>query len=93
MPWRNARTKSAFGMALGAQTGDVFVIVVKQGLRLVSQGIVIGLIGAFAVTRLLSQMLFGITAFDPITYALVDGFTARHRAGGLPCPGTAGDES
>jgi putative ABC transport system permease protein len=60
-------------MALGAQVRDVFIIVIMQGLRLVGLGIFIGLIGAFAVTRLLSQMLFGITAFDPITYALVAG--------------------
>ena len=60
-------------MALGAQTRDVFVIVVKQGLRLVGLGIIIGLIGAFAVTRLLSQMLYGVTASDPITYAIVAG--------------------
>ena len=60
-------------MALGAQTRDVFVIVVKQGLRLVSMGIIIGLIGAFAVTRVLSQFLYGVTASDPITYAMVAG--------------------
>jgi putative ABC transport system permease protein len=60
-------------MALGAQTRDVFVIVIKQGLRLVSLGIIIGLISAFAVTRLLSQMLYGVTASDPITYAMVAG--------------------
>jgi len=60
-------------MALGAQTRDVFVIVIKQGLRLVSLGVTIGLIGAFAVTRLLSQMLYGVTASDPITYAMVVG--------------------
>jgi putative ABC transport system permease protein len=60
-------------MALGAQTRDVFVIVITQGLRLVSLGVIIGLIGAFAVTRLLSQMLYGVTASDPITYAMVAG--------------------
>ena len=60
-------------MALGAQTRDVFVIVVKQGLRLICLGLILGLIGAFAVTRLLSQMLYGITASDPITYAMVAG--------------------
>ena len=58
-------------MALGAQIRDVFVTVISQGLRLVSLGIIIGLIGAFAVTRLLSQMLYGVTASDPITYAIV----------------------
>jgi ABC-type antimicrobial peptide transport system permease subunit len=60
-------------MALGAQTRDVFVIVVKQGLRLIIPGIVIGLFGAFAVTRVLSQLLYGVTASDPITYAMVAG--------------------
>ncbi len=60
-------------VALGAQTRDVFAIVVKQGLRLVSLGIIIGLIGAFAVTRVLSQMLYGVTPSDPITYAMVAG--------------------
>jgi putative ABC transport system permease protein len=58
-------------MALGAQIRDVFVTVISQGLRLVSLGIIIGLIGAFAVTRLLSQMLYGVTASDPITYTIV----------------------
>ncbi len=60
-------------MALGAQTRDVFAIVVRQGLRLVSLGIILGLIGAFAVTRLLSQILYGVTASDPLTYAMVAG--------------------
>jgi putative ABC transport system permease protein len=60
-------------MALGAQARDVFLIVVKQGLRLISLGLIIGLIGAFAVTRVLSQMLYGVTASDPITYAMVAG--------------------
>jgi ABC-type antimicrobial peptide transport system permease subunit len=36
-------------------------------------GIIIGLTGAFAATRLLSQMLYGVTASDPITYAVVAG--------------------
>ena len=60
-------------MALGAQTRHVFGVVIKQGLGLVSVGVIIGLIGAFAVTGLLSQMLFGVTASDPITYAMVAG--------------------
>jgi putative ABC transport system permease protein len=60
-------------MALGAQARDVFVIVVKQGLRLVSLGVILGLMGAFAVTRVLSQILYGVTTSDPITYAMVAG--------------------
>jgi putative ABC transport system permease protein len=43
------------------------------GLRLICVGLVLGLIGAFAVTRLLSQMLYGVTASDPMTYAMVAG--------------------
>jgi putative ABC transport system permease protein len=60
-------------MALGAQTRDVFLIVVKQGLRMVSLGVIIGLFGAFVVTRVLSQFLYGVSASDPITYAMVAG--------------------
>ena len=60
-------------MALGAQARDVFVIIVKQGLRLVSLGVILGLMGAFAVTRVLSQILYGLTTSDPITYAMVAG--------------------
>jgi putative ABC transport system permease protein len=60
-------------MALGAQARDVFSFVVRQGLRLVSLGIFLGLLGAYAVTRLLSQILYGVTATDPLTFALVAG--------------------
>jgi putative ABC transport system permease protein len=58
-------------LALGAQTGDVMSMVVKQGLRLVIIGLVIGLIGAFAATRVMESLLFGITAKDPLTFASV----------------------
>ena len=58
-------------MALGAQARDVFQLVVGQGLKLVFIGIFIGLIGAFALTRVLAQVLFGITATDPLTFAAV----------------------
>jgi putative ABC transport system permease protein len=60
-------------MALGARTRDVFAIVLKQGLSLVSVGVILGLMGAFAATRVLGQMLYGITAADPMTYAMVVG--------------------
>jgi putative ABC transport system permease protein len=60
-------------VALGAQARDVFALVVTQGLRLVSLGVILGLIGAFAVTRILSQILYGVTPSDPITYAMVAG--------------------
>jgi putative ABC transport system permease protein len=60
-------------MALGAQAHDVFSFILKQGFRLVCLGIVLGLLGAYAVTRLLSQILFGVTATDLLTFALVAG--------------------
>jgi putative ABC transport system permease protein len=55
-------------LALGAQTGDVVRLVVMQGLRLVLLGLAIGMIGAFAATRVVSSMLFGVTAKDPLTF-------------------------
>jgi putative ABC transport system permease protein len=57
--------------ALGAQPGDVLFMVVRQGLLLTLAGIVIGLAGAFAVTRLMQSLLFGVRAADPLTFAVV----------------------
>src|SRR5262249_54516162 len=58
-------------MALGAQIPDVLKLIVSQGMKLVIIGIVIGLAGAFAVTRLVSSLLFGVGATDPVTFASV----------------------
>jgi putative ABC transport system permease protein len=58
-------------LALGAQARDVFKLVIGQGLRLVLSGIVIGLATAFAFTRLASGLLFGVSATDPATFALI----------------------
>jgi len=55
-------------MALGAQPGHIFSLIVKQGLTLVSIGLAIGLAGAFALTRSISQLLYGVTATDPVTF-------------------------
>jgi len=55
-------------LALGAQTGDVFKLVVRQGLALVLVGIAIGLAGAFALTRLIASLLFMVSATDPVTF-------------------------
>ena len=58
-------------IALGAQRGDVLRLVFKQGLALVVSGIVIGLVGAFLLSRLMESLLFGISATDPATFIFV----------------------
>lgn len=58
-------------MALGAVSGDILRMVLRQGVRLIGTGVLIGLAIAFAVSRLLANMLVGVSASDPITYASV----------------------
>jgi len=58
-------------MALGAQRRDVLRLVLRQGMTLAAIGIALGLAGAVALTRLLRSLLFGISATDPATFALV----------------------
>jgi putative ABC transport system permease protein len=58
-------------MALGAKRRDVLSMVVRQGMLLVVMGVGIGLVGAFALTRVMSTLLFGVTAKDPITFVVV----------------------
>jgi predicted permease len=58
-------------MALGASTGDVLRLVLGQGLTLAAIGMVLGLAGAMAATRLLTAMLFEVKPADPLTYVAV----------------------
>jgi ABC-type antimicrobial peptide transport system permease subunit len=58
-------------MALGAAQANIFKLVIGQAMTLVAISIVIGLCGAFAATRLLSSLLFGVTAWDPITFTMI----------------------
>lgn len=58
-------------MALGAEQGGVLRFVLGQGMRLTVLGIVIGVAGALAATRVLQTMLFGVGATDPATYVVV----------------------
>ncbi len=64
------RRTSEFGvrMAMGAQPGDVLALVLRQGLTLAIIGVAIGAAGALALTRLMRPLLYGVSAFDPVTF-------------------------
>ena len=55
-------------LALGAQTRDVLLMIIKQGSKLIVVGLVIGLAGAYAATRVIASLLFGVTTKDPFTF-------------------------
>jgi putative ABC transport system permease protein len=58
-------------MAIGAAHLNVLRMILRQGMILVSIGLLFGFAGAFAITRLMSSLLFGVTATDPVTFAAV----------------------
>jgi predicted permease len=58
-------------MALGAQRTDVMKLTVSQGMRLVVIGVIAGLVAAVMLTRVMSSLLFGISATDPVTFAAI----------------------
>ena len=59
--------------ALGASRGMIVGLVVRQGLALTALGVLIGLAGAAAASRVLVSLLFGVSPLDPVTYAGVIG--------------------
>ena len=58
-------------IALGAARGDVLKMMVKQALKLVGAGLAIGVVVAFALTRVMASLFFGVSATDPITFAMI----------------------
>ena len=58
-------------MALGAQRSSIVRLVVRHGLELTAAGIVTGLIGAAALTRVMANLLFGVSATDLVTFSSV----------------------
>jgi putative ABC transport system permease protein len=65
----NQRTAElSLRMALGAQQSQIVTLILRQGMKLVLIGSIIGLVAAFAFTRILSSLLFGVSTTDPIIY-------------------------
>jgi predicted permease len=58
-------------LALGAKSGDVLQMVLRQGTKLALRGVVIGIVAALALTRLMTNLLFGVSAHDPLTFVAV----------------------
>jgi putative ABC transport system permease protein len=77
-------------LALGAQTRDVLWLIVRQGLALTLIGVALGLVGAWSLTRVLQNLLYGVSATDPATFlgialllvgvAFIAGFIPARRA-------------
>jgi putative ABC transport system permease protein len=63
--------KIGIRMALGAQKGDVLRMVLREGLRMTLVGMAVGVVGALALTRFLSSLLYGVKPTDPVTFVAV----------------------
>jgi putative ABC transport system permease protein len=87
-------TEFGIRAALGAEPRQVRALVVRQGLRMASAGVAVGLAGAWVATRSLSALLFGVTAHDPLTFvgaavlvtvvAIAATFVPARRATAIP---------
>ena len=66
-------------IALGAKRSDIFRLVLGHGMKMAIAGVAIGLFAAFGLTRLMTKMLFGVSATDPLTFVAISlllGFVA-----------------
>jgi putative ABC transport system permease protein len=63
-------------MALGASRQNVFALIVSHGAKLAGIGILCGIVGAAAVTRVVASMLYNVSATDPLSFAATAGFLA-----------------
>ena len=73
-------------LALGAQTSAVRALVVREGAVLAVAGVTVGLAGALAATRALGTLLFGVSARDPLTFALAGASpSSRSRSSPAGC--------
>ena len=66
------RSREVFGirMAIGAHARDVLGMVLRQGTSVAVAGVAVGALAAFLLTRLLAGMLYGVSATDPVTFAV-----------------------
>jgi ABC-type antimicrobial peptide transport system permease subunit len=63
-------------VTLGARPGNIIGLVLRQGMQLAAVGIVVGLAGALALTRIMNSLLFGVTTTDVLTFAIVPALLA-----------------
>jgi putative ABC transport system permease protein len=68
---RQRTSELGIRLALGAQAGDVLRMILTQGLKLALIGVVIGLAAAFALTRWMESLLFGVRPTDPLTFGVI----------------------
>ncbi len=61
-------------MALGAEARDVLMMVTRQGMGITLVGVLVGLVGALALSRVLQSVLFGVPPIEPVTYMVVTAF-------------------
>ncbi len=76
-------------MALGAQRADVLRMVLAQGMKITGAGVVIGIAASLGLTRWMANLLFSVSAADPVTFAAVAIVIAADRAARLLHPGPA----